>query len=533
MTKDTPQSRLRSWGRRPLGRGATLALAMAICLAPAWLFFDRLESYFVYGDDWEYVASSRTFARAIENLFRPHNVHVVPVWRLVSWLVVAIAGRLERVQEVMAGASYAALAAVMLLAGRLVARETGRVGLALATMVGLGTTALMSTAATWFSASQALGAGFGILAMLWYLQSWRRSGGAWRLALAAAAASLAGGAWTVGHAAGPVGAVYLWADGRRRCRRAAPIPLIATALTAVAILWVGGRGIQRESTISFHGRKTAEAIAPLSGAAHTLQAIPERLILGDLALVAEATFWQAVVLVVGLAVIWAWTRRGGGRPSPLECTGAAIVLSSYFLEMTFRGYLPFSSLRGFIPWYETIPQIGAALFAAGWWAALRSPVPRGETVPLSRAGAAGLVAFQAALIVLHQPRVDAMFIKGVSRMSDFEREKMFLIPKLQRLRAVYLADERAARQRRHLARLDQAQEVARHRGIGREALRRVFGRVLWPEPPVIDDADLLDLPRHGPETSPATIRRAVGPAFVLEPEPRPPWLPPEEPWPPK
>ena len=42
----------------------------------------------------------------------------------------------------------------------------------------------MMAAGTWFSASQATGAGLGILATLWYAQSYRRAGGIWRLGLA-------------------------------------------------------------------------------------------------------------------------------------------------------------------------------------------------------------------------------------------------------------------------------------------------------------------------------------------------------------
>jgi hypothetical protein len=521
-----------SWVRRPLGRPATVALALLVCLAPAWLFADPLESYYIYGDDWEFLTSSRTFSRTMENLLTPHNVHIVPVWRLVSWTVVARAGRLANLQPTLAATAYGTLAAVMLLAGHLVARETGRAGLGVATMVGVGTTSVMMPAGTWFSASQAAGAGFGILATLWYLQGWRRSGGVWRLVMAVLAAWAAGGSWTVGHAAGPVGAIYLWADGRPRCRKAAVVPFLASVVAAGTFAWLAWRGIAQQSTISFHGRSTEQAASPYKGALLTIQAIPERLILGDLGLIADTTFAQAVVLLLALAVAWVWSRRGNWRPSPLEWAGLAIVAAGYELVLTFRAYLPFSSLRGFVPWYDTIPHIGLALFAAGWWAGLRPPLPRGVMTMPTRGQAVGILLFQLALIVLHQPRVDADFINGVARMTPSE-EKRFPIPKLRRLRAVYLADERAALQRRHLIRLEQSQAIARHRGIGRAALNLAVGRVLWPDPPVIDDADLLDLPRRGPTTDPATIRAAVGHLFAAEPEPRPPWLPSNEPWNPK
>ena len=76
----------------------------------------------------------------------------------------------------LAVASYSILIAVMLLTARLVARETGATAVGLAAMALVGTTSVMLTPAIWYSAGQPLWAGFGILATLWYAQSYRRSG---------------------------------------------------------------------------------------------------------------------------------------------------------------------------------------------------------------------------------------------------------------------------------------------------------------------------------------------------------------------
>ena len=82
--------------------------------------------------------------------------------------------------------------------------------------------------------------------------------------------------------------------------------------------------------------------------------------------------------------VWAFHRgRGQGIRAfnPLECTGAALVLGSYLVEWTVRGYLPFRSLRTIslgmiVPWYDAVPQIGAVLFVAGWCSGPRSPGSR-------------------------------------------------------------------------------------------------------------------------------------------------------------
>ena len=142
----------------------------------------------------------------------------------LTWALVAWSGSLVKLPEVLAQAAYGILVAVMLMTGRLVARETGRAGLGLAAMAAVGTTSVMASPACWYSAGQTLWAGFGILATLWYAQCWRRRPSIAALVLAAVSAALAGWFWTIGYMAGPVAAVYLWLDGRRRCRLAAAVP---------------------------------------------------------------------------------------------------------------------------------------------------------------------------------------------------------------------------------------------------------------------------------------------------------------------
>lgn len=514
-------SRLAGWFGVRLGPIALIALGVWVCLPPAWLFADPLRYYYVQGDDWEFIASSRTLVRALENLWTPHNVHVVPVWRIWTALVVLASGRLANLQPVLAGASYLVLVAVMLLSAALVVRETRRMALGLLTLILVGTTSLMQPAGSWFSASQASGAGLGILLTLWFAQGWRLHGGVWRLLAAGVCTWIAGGSWTTGHVAGVVGATYLWVGGRPASRRAALVPLVASMIGVGVALGLGGRGIAEQSTISFHGRKTEEAIAPLRGTLHTIQAVPERLILGDLGLVGETTFPQAAVLFLALAAIWFAThRRVGAPPRPLEAAGVAIVLGSYWMLWLFRAYLPFSSLRGFVPWYETIPQIGLCLFLAGWWDAVHPAMTDVKPSFPTRAAALALILLQLGLVRLHEAHSLELFDDPlrIGGPSDEERP-FFSIPANKRLRAVYLWNENARQQRRYLARLDRTEEAARRMGLGREAFVKTFGQVVWPHPPVIDDGNLLDLPWKGRDVDPAKLREMFGETFKLEPEP--------------
>lgn len=501
------------WWNRPLGRIATLTLALGIVLVPAWLFADPLANYRLHSDDFEYLANSRTLGEAVANLFRPHNTHIVPTWRLLTWGVMAIAGRLANLQAVLASVAYGALVAAMLLTGRIVARESGRAWLGLVAMVALGTTSVMESSATWYSSGQTLWAALGILAMLHYLQGWRMRRGWWRLAMAVVSAWAAGGFWTIGHAAGPVGAAYLWADGRKRCRIAAAVPLAATAAAVLIALALGGRQINAK--ISFHGRTEKEAVNFVAGATHTLQAIPEELVFENLGLEAETTIEQGAVLTGLIVVLWLVSLPRWGRPSPLEMAGGVLIVSAYYVEWSFRGYLPFSSLRGVVPWYDTMPHVGAVLFASGWAMRALGPTAGRGVEPVRLRQAVGILVLQAALVVVHQPRVDALFVHGIPADSLEHVESKLPTPALRLAAARDLAGEFARRQRLDLAKLDLAEARARGLGAGADAIGRAFGRVEVVEiPKVYDAAGMLDLPATSSFNDPQRLRAAIGDLFV-------------------
>jgi hypothetical protein len=530
-------SRLNAALDRPMGRSAVVALGFAICVAPAWLFFDPLASYHrdpirlyrLRHDDFLYVARARSWARTIEYLFIPHVTHFVPAFRILTRCLVAVAGRMSRVPQVLAWASYAILVAVMILTGRLVARETNRPGLGFAAMAAVGTTSVMTTVAMWYSAGQALWAGFGVLTTLWYLQGWRRSGGGVRLVLAALAAMLSGWFWTIGHFAGPVGAIYLWFDGRSRCRKAALVPLVATALSVALGTALAAHKI--ESKLSFHGRTTREAVNPVQGVLHTGQAITEDLLLGNLGLSGISTPAQGAVITVAVFLSWLWSRRHGWRFNSLEAAGAAFLAGSYLVEWTVRGYLPFSSLRGILPWYDANPQIGAVLFAAGWWSGPSARKPEHALRTMTWRAGLHVILFTIGLVVINRARVDAQCREMVPPLTPWEAEHN---PgtRQQNQRTTDLAAMRAAWQRRHLAKLERAEAIANESGIGRDAIARVFGRLNAPDLPSQYDAiDLLDVAPHGRESDPDRIRAALGAYVTMEPDPRPPGLPEAEPWP--
>lgn len=549
-----PLARVNGWLARPVGRLGLVALWGAILCAPGILFFNPYEPFAgghitrdplwihrLYSDDFIYVSASRNLSRTMANLFTPHFTHVVPAWRLLTWGLIALAGSLERLPDVLAVASYGILAATMVLVGRLTARESGSQAVGAAAAVGVGTTSLMIAPGTWYSAGQPLWAAFATLGALWFAQSWRRSPSWLALGLCMASTACAGWLWTIGHLAGPTTAIYLWLDGRRSCRKAALAPIAATAL-AVGLSVVLGAG-KVDSRTSFHGRTTAEAARPVEGVLHTMQAIPESLVLGNLGLATETTAGQGTLLTLGLLGLWAIPRfrRGGlGAFNPIEIAGAVFLGGSYLMEWTVRGYLDYKYLRTFnvdmmVPWYHVAPQVGAVLFVVGWWMGPRRSDAtefRSTSMPLSRKAALRVLAFAAVLVALNRPRVEDLWIHSVPDMTASEAAR-FPIPELQRMRATTLLLDEAANQRKHLRRYDLAQKTAAGMGIGRDAIHAAFGRIDAPLLPDRSDAvDLLDLPEHSQPADPARVRQALGPYFVLEPPPRPEWYTAGDVWPP-
>src|SRR4051812_20366652 len=121
-----------AWLDRPSGAWCAVALVALILAVPWWLMADELGHYSLRGDDFSYISRSLDWATLRANLLTPHNTHVVPIFRLWTFVVVAVAGRLENLQKACAAASYLGLAVAMLVVGHLAARESGQASVGLA-----------------------------------------------------------------------------------------------------------------------------------------------------------------------------------------------------------------------------------------------------------------------------------------------------------------------------------------------------------------------------------------------------------------
>ena len=188
---------------------------------------------------------------------------------------------------------------------------------------------------------------------------------------------------------------YLWADGRRACRRVSVLFPAISVVLALFIWWLAGSGFALAShlaTQSLRNLLALDTVVVLSA-----QAVCEALVLNNLGLDAATTAVQGLCFGAILVGIWAWSRRRSGaaslgswtRVNPLEAAGAVLVVASFGLIFAARGVQSsFESMRT-MGWYDAMAELGAVLFVLGWWSGpMESPPPR-SVEPPRRAGAPG------------------------------------------------------------------------------------------------------------------------------------------------
>jgi hypothetical protein len=479
---------------------ASILVGLTLCAGSLWLWRAPLRGFILKSDDFVYVAWSRTSSSLWKHLFWPFNRHVVPLFLLETHALARVAGSLEALPVVLSWASYATMVVAMAVTGHVVARESGRVELGLAAMAAVGLTTVLGPSLLWYAAGQALVAGTMVVLMLAALQAWRIGGSRWAMAAGLLAATAAPLVWSGGYVASPVGMAYLWADGRRACRRAAVL-IGATCLTAAvlvaAIVYV--RGFGRAS--QFAVRPTSSVMALRAMTAHSAQAVCEALILNNLGLDAATTPSQALVVCAVLATIWFVSRRPSGpadsrslpRINPLEAAGATLVITTYGLIFSARGTESnFDSLRA-LGWYDAMAALGAVLFGCGWYSGcLHSPPPR-TLKPPGWLDVLRAVLFSLLMFVLQAPRAERVIFEYDEMAAPVEPR----LPAVVVVRSPADLAARATLQRHALAALDRLEAAARRGEIDRAAIRQAIASTAVPGMPAplpdFEPADLLDI----------------------------------------
>ena len=172
---DRLQARLIRWSDKPLSIAGHILLMLAILAAPCWLFgIARLPAwvlgnsavstyvhqslpYKIHSDDFAYVGASRNLPRTLENLFVPHNTHICPSWRILTFFVVRLAGEINGLPVALGVVTYIGLVLLMLNAGHFVAHESRSMSMGMVAMILTGVMPPMAVNRLVFRRSDILG----------------------------------------------------------------------------------------------------------------------------------------------------------------------------------------------------------------------------------------------------------------------------------------------------------------------------------------------------------------------------------------
>jgi hypothetical protein len=419
LTRRAPMS-------QPAPRSALLLLGAGSCLAALALHAYALAHPALVGDDFQILVRSRTWSAARDNLWLSHNEHAMPLGRLTTWALVALAGRAENLPWVCAWQGPLAVLLGMPLLYRFVRRELGHPFYGLVAMTVFGVSSVYQQAVLWFSSSfSILSLDMALLALL-AAQDWRRTGRVWHLVLSGFWAALAPAWFAIGILAGPLACLYLLppergagrgAPGGKPAPRAPRLALhlaaaLAPLLGSAAFLAVSlPRTAERIMHLDhYQGETAVQAFHPLTGLLYTCRSLVDNLYLGEFGLgTGPGVVYPLPVALVMLAVlvlfgVWWWWRAPDRR---LLVLGLGFILANYLLVYGARSTWPWDARPWMHTWtrYHLFPQLGLALFVCGglprWQGRLWRLDPAGV---LSWRQAGGLGLLLAVLFLVHLPR---------------------------------------------------------------------------------------------------------------------------------
>jgi hypothetical protein len=388
---------------------AALLLGAATCLAALALHAHALAHPALVGDDFEILARSWTWRAAWGNLWLTANEHAMPLGRLTTGALVALAGRAENLPWVFAWHGPLAVLLGLPLVYLFVRRELGHPFYGLIAMALFGVSSVYQQAVFWFSSSfSVLSLDMTLLALL-AAQDWRRTGRAWPLLLSAFWAALAPAWFAIGILAGPLACLYLLPPRRGALHiRAALVPLLGSAaFLAVSLPHTWERIMHLEH---YQGETAVRAFHPLTGLLYTCRSLVDNLFLGVFGVstapgqVCPLPLVFAVLAVLVLAGVWWWLAAPHRR---LLLLGLGFILANYFLVYGARSTWPWDAQPWMHTWtrYHLFPQLGLTLFVCGglprWEGRLWHLDPAGV---LSRRQAWGVGLLIAVLFLVQLPR---------------------------------------------------------------------------------------------------------------------------------
>jgi len=323
----------------------------------------------LFYDDFQILARSWTWQRTWEGLWVPHNEHAMPLGRLFSFALEALAGRLPRLPFFTCWVGPLALLLGLVLVYVFVRCELGHPFYALFAVILFAVTSVYHQAVWWFAASFAVLSLDTMLLGLLAVQRWRQTGRGFYLDLAVLACLCAPAWFALGILAGPLCCLYLLPLGHLRkpsgsTRHWTLAPLAGTALFLALSL---PRTAEAILHTDHYGERTAvEAFHPLIGLQYTARSLVDNLLLGLVGVTGVALPGWCIAMLLPLVAalgVWWWRQAKEHR---LMLLGLGLIASSYLLCYSARALWDYQQMvTPAFARYHLLPHLGLVLFFCG------------------------------------------------------------------------------------------------------------------------------------------------------------------------
>jgi hypothetical protein len=405
-------------GQALSSRRWVVLLGLLACAASLGLYAVPIAWPTLIVDDFQIVFRSWTWPTAWANLWVPANEHAMPLGRITTAALAALAGGRPTVFLSLTGwHGPVALVIGMILLGVFVARERGQAFHGLLAMTLFGVSTIYADVIYWFSASFSVFAVDTFLLALLAAQQAVRSGYRWPLALCFLGCALAPGWFAIGILAGPLCSLYLLVAALES--RGIPRDLhsvwlflldlllaLVPSLGSLAFLAVSlPRTAETIMNLPHYDKKTAvEAFHPGTGLEWACRSVVDNLawsFSGVSQVMCPAPWVWIPFTVICAGVSW-WVWRAP-RKAPVILGAGAIGLS-YWLVYSARANWGYEG--NVVNWsrYHLLPQMGLALLLAGGWPAGRRSAEGVVKESLSNRQCGALMIVIAALFLCQMPR---------------------------------------------------------------------------------------------------------------------------------
>jgi hypothetical protein len=347
------------------------------------------------GDDYIYIHESADWPSTQANLLRPFNEHIMPITRVVTWLVVQAAPT-DRLAAAFAGVNSLLFVAASLQIFLLARREWQGDVWGLAALMLFALSPVPHECIWWYSAAQWMVA-FNLLLLAFRILDPARPG-PMRVVAASLVAFVGPWNYSLGLLIGPLASLWILLHWRKPGWFAL-LPTFGACLGLAAVYPLIARGFADPNYLLHGGRGVLKAFDPFGGLAFAVRCTVDQLLLYNMGFAPSVrSFWyHAVAFAMAAGGTWVVVRRSS-RPHTL-LMALALIAFGYGLTLCFRTWLTYRTILVWGARFHLVPQLGTALFLTG---AIATLLPRNDVRKFARLNLPqALVLTILALVLIH------------------------------------------------------------------------------------------------------------------------------------